>query len=257
MSLSRNQIKAITALQIKKFRSQYKQFIAEGDKIVQEVLAQTHFPVLGVYALEDWVTRNEALLATRPALTVEIISPKDLERISGLRTPNQVLALLEQRDFGLEETTLTNDLALYLDGIQDPGNLGAILRVADWFGIQDVCCSPDCVDLYNPKVIQASMGAFLRVRVPVVSLDSIARQFSGIPIIGTTLEGNPLPHATVPQAGVLVIGNEGAGIRPEYASLLTGELSIPRAPGGGAESLNAAVATGIFCAYWRMGQTNA
>ena len=141
---------------------------------------------------------------------------------------------------------------LFLDGIQDPGNLGTILRIADWFGISRVFSSPDCVDPFNPKVVQATMGAFLRVSCIETTIDRLYQEYPGIPIYGEVMDGENVFHTSLKGAnGIIVIGNEGSGISPEAERLLSHRISIPPAAHSGAESLNAAVATGILCAVFR------
>ena len=143
-------------------------------------------------------------------------------------------------------------LSLYLDGIQDPGNMGTILRIADWFGVDCVFSSPDCVDPYNPKVIQATMGAFLRVSCIETTIERLHEEHPGLPIYGAVMDGENVFHANLKsKEGIIVIGNEGRGISSEAESLLSQRISIPPAAHSGAESLNAAVATGILCAVFR------
>ncbi|MCC7505878.1 MAG: RNA methyltransferase [Saprospiraceae bacterium] len=144
--------------------------------------------------------------------------------------------------------------SLYLDGIQDPGNMGTILRIADWFGLSPVYCSPDCVDPYSPKVVQAGMGAVLRVLVEEAPLEEVLARLEGWPVLGADMAGEDVFKAPLPERGLLIIGNEGRGLSAAAAARLTRRVSIPRPPGGAAESLNAAVATGILAAVWTSGQ---
>ena len=245
MTLSKARIKYIRSLQYRKYRQKYNNFIVEGDKIVRELLAQSRVGVEGVYALPGWRAGQPEL----PAVDFAEVSPADLRRISALTTPNQVLAVARMPRLTLDAGALHDDLALYLDGIQDPGNLGTILRIADWFAIPYVFCSRDCVDVFNPKVIQASMGAFLRVRCLEMELPELLDNIPELPVLGATMEGEDLFTATLPERALIVIGNEGRGLSEAVTGRLSRQLTIPG--GGGAESLNAAVAAGIICAVYR------
>lgn len=248
MTLSSARIKFLQSLQLKKYRQKYNKFTVEGDKICREVLQNNHFSVSAVIALDTWLNSNTGLL--RPHLSqVEPCSEKDLERISALKTPNQVLLVL---DMPASPPPSANNpehsWVLYLDDIRDPGNLGTILRIADWFGISRVFCSPTTAEWYNQKVIQASMGAFLRVGVEYLEPETLQQRWPHKPWFTTSMEGRSVFEAEFPVPGVLVIGNESQGVSPRCQALATESLAIPAPKGSGAESLNAAVATGIFCA---------
>ncbi len=248
--VSHNQIKLITALRVKKYRQKYRKFTVEGEKMAAELLAQQRVGISAVFALERWAEENAALLA--PVLEkFNAVSEAELKKISSLTTPNRVLIIAGIPDEPLPGGILQQDYCFYLDGIQDPGNLGTILRVADWFGIPAVICSPDTVDAFSPKVVQASMGAFLRVGVWEMSLEELLDKNPGLPVSGAVLGGDPLFQTGLPGHGLLVIGNEGLGIRPGVEARLTHRLTIPRHPSGGAESLNASVAAGILAAAVR------
>ena len=250
--LSTNDIKYIRSLQQKKFRQKYNNFVVEGDKIVQEVLHSAETKVEKIYALEQWLEEYASLIDTRKIAT-QVVSEKVLGRISGLRSPNQVLAVLSHQAYPLFEPAPADDWALYLDRIQDPGNFGTILRIADWFGIPYVFCSADCVELYNPKVLQASMGAFIRVRTIYTDFDQIVNYMDGLPICGSVLEGKNIYTHDRPDKGLLVIGNESRGISQAIMEQLDERWQIPGVSGAGAESLNAAVACGIICGLLRNG----
>ena len=176
---------------------------------------------------------------------------KDLDQISALKTAGSVIAVIKQIEQEADATVVNNDLSLYLDKIQNPGNLGTILRIADWFGIQTVFCAPDSADLYNPKVIQSTMGAFLRVKVIKCDFEVLINTYAQLPVYGTVLEGENLFKSTLEQKGIIVIGSEGKGISPHIIDKLSHPITIPAHPNGGAESLNAAVAAGIVCAAFR------
>lgn len=245
--LSHNQVKLLTALQVKKYRQKYRKFVVEGDKMVGELLQQSRLTVEAVYGLPEWAEKHGAALE-KTAAAFHPVSEQDLKRVSSLSTPNQVLALVHLPETAVEPPTLPRRFCFFLDGVQDPGNLGAILRVADWFGHPALFCSPDTADAYNPKVIQAGMGAFLRVPVREIELTDLQEELPDWPLLGADLEGENLFKAGLPDHGLIVIGREGAGIRPDTAARLTHRLMIPRGEGGGAESLNAAVAAGIVAA---------
>lgn len=244
----------------------------EGEKIVDELLAQSAYRVDHVYALPDWWEKrglakdeisfglqsskaaeksniNLAKLIDSPQpLTGSIVTEKELGRISQLTSPNQVFAVVDLPDTINDPIPdLGTQWSLFLDGIQSPANLGAILRVADWFGFQHVFGGPGTADLYNSKSIQATMGTFLRVTYREASLNDVLANQNDFPVFAADLEGNDIFQFTPPPGGLLVIGNEGKGVRPETRDLVTDYLLIPRALGRDAESLNAAVATGILC----------
>ncbi len=229
--------------------------MAEGDKIVCEILstAQTDIGeslinLEAIYALPSWIEQNSVLLRPFQHLITEI-DESTLKKISNFQTPNQVLIVLSQLDFQLDTERVKRDLTLLLDGIQDPGNLGTILRIADWFGIENVICSENTVDVYNPKTIQASMGAFLRIQTFRFDLIEFCRNFRGVPIYGAVLGGDNLFQSKISKQAFIVIGNEGNGISKEILEILTNRIEIPA--NGHAESLNAAIATGIICAAFR------
>ncbi len=248
--LSHNQTKLLTALQVKKYRQKYRKFTVEGEKMAAELLAQQHVAVSAVFGLERWAAENAALL--QPFLDkFNPVSETELKKVSGLTTPNRVLVVAELPDVPFAPQILQQDFCFYLDGIQDPGNLGAILRVADWFGLPAIICSPDTVDAFSPKVVQAGMGAFLRVHIWEMPLEDVLVLTPGLPVMGAVLGGDNIFQAKLPSNGLVVIGNEGRGISPVVEGLLTHRLTIPRHPNGGAESLNAAVAAGIFAAKLR------
>lgn len=240
----------IKSLQLRKFRQKYNNFIAEGDKIVLEIIQQAPDLVEQIYALPEWIQQHTAQVMKLSPLVQEITAV-ELKKISGLVTPNHVLAIVRQPAFRLDADILQNDLSLYLDSIQDPGNMGTILRIADWFGIPYVICSPNCVEVFSPKVVQASMGAFIRVKKLEMNLLEIKNQFPELPLFGAVLNGMNLFETQLAAKGMIVIGNESKGISKEVEALLTHRIAIPTAAGGGAESLNAAVATGIIMAVFR------
>lgn len=244
MALSTNKIKLIKSLHQKKFRQKYNNFIVEGDKIAKELLKSNAFPIIGIYATESWIETNKDSLKLHPQNTFKV-SLTELGRISALRTPNQVLIVAEMHRPELPKTHI--DFGLYLDDIQDPGNMGTILRIADWYGIQTVFISPETVELYNPKVIQASMGAFLRTKVIRTSLKEIKAAFPDKKIYGALMMGENIFTVNKIKDSLLVIGNEGRGIHPDNQVYIDQPITIPSGKNGQAESLNAGIATGIIC----------
>lgn len=245
--LSASQSKFLTALQVKKYRQKYRNFTVEGAKMVAELLTQTRVRTVALYALEPWAEEHAALL--EPFRSVfQPVSDSELKKISSLTTPQQVLAVAEMPT---STPAPWASGAFFLDGIRDPGNLGTILRVADWFGFSAVFCSPDCADVFSPKVVQASMGAIFRMPVYEMELESVLAIAPDSAVLGAVLDGENVFGAQYAGSDLLVVGGEGSGMQAETERQLTKRLTIPRAPGSEAESLNAAVATGILAAVYR------
>lgn len=245
--LSASQSKFLTALQVKKYRQKYRNFTVEGTKMVTELLTQSRVQTVALYALERWADDHAALLEPFRHI-FHPVSESELKKISALTSPQQVLAVAE-----IPSTTPApwSHGAFFLDGIRDPGNLGTILRVADWFGFSAVFCSPDCADVFSPKVVQASMGAIFRVPVYEMELEAVLAIAPGCAVLGAVLDGENAFGAFYSGSDLLVIGGEGSGMRPETEHRLTKRLTILRALGSEAESLNAAVAAGILGAVFR------
>lgn len=235
--LSKNEAKYIQSLCHKKQRQEERLFIAEGVKLVEELL-QTDYRIRKLYATDEWMSQHRGVEA-------QPVTEQELERISGLVSPNQVLAIVEQKQ-QQETPVLEQQFAIALDGIQDPGNMGTIIRIADWFGIRSILAGTDTVEVYNPKVIQATMGSFIRVNVWYGELEKVLPT-AGLPVYGAVLEGHDIHQTTKAAEGILLIGNEGKGINPALFPYITHPVTIPRI--GGAESLNAAVATGIILSH--------
>jgi TrmH family RNA methyltransferase len=239
--LSKNKIKDIQSLCHKRERDQEKLFLAEGDKIVKELLLQFRYQPESVYCLEQWAIENQQLLQGQ---TVVIIEAWELKKISALEQPNQVLAVVVYPDSPVQIGPDT-EWVLALDQIQDPGNLGTIIRTADWFGVKKIVCSLDTADCYHNKVIQATMGSFLRVDVERVDLKNYLEQYQGVNSYAAVLNGEPLQETIQKNtSGLLMIGNESRGIQTELLKTVKYPVRIPSK--GKAESLNAAVAAGIL-----------
>lgn len=233
MALSVAAIKYVQSLRIKKFRQKYHHFVVEGDKAVHE-LFQSSWKIITCYHTASFNTPNTDIETV-------LISHKEMERLSHHQAPQNVLAVVEMPIW--EQVIPTSGIQLYLDGIRDPGNLGTILRIADWYGLQEVWCSEDTVELFNPKSIDATMGSFLRIKL----LIKPAKDFLNacpLPAFAAVMDGENVHEAKLPKDAVLVIGNEGKGIQEEVLKLISNKISIPRF--GGAESLNAGVATAVL-----------
>ncbi len=246
--ISKARIKQIRGLERKKNRVAEGLFVAEGPKLVGELLAVMlpHY----VAAEAEWLKEHEKELR---GVVYDTVSSDELQRASLLQHPQQVIALfpIPQSEGHLAEIA-EQELTLALDGVQDPGNLGTIVRLADWFGIHHIYCSPDSADIYNPKATQATMGALARVNVHYCELTEELRKTSA-PIYGTFLDGKNIYQQELSSHGVIIMGNEGQGIRKETATLVSHRLFVPPYPANRptVESLNVAIATAIVCAEFR------
>ena len=236
--ITKAQAKYIQSLSDKKFRTEMRCFVAEGPKIINEFLTERSFEPVSIYGLPEWIEAQ-----TFSDLEAVTVTNRELDNISFLSTPNQVLGV-----FRLPPPDTTYDfwgkLTLVLDGIQDPGNLGTIIRIADWFGISAIVASKDSADAYNPKVVQSTMGSIARVKILSEDLAVFLQNHRPIPILAAALDGISLGKMGRVKEGFLVIGNESKGISPEILELATQKITIPRL--GKAESLNAGVAAGIL-----------
>lgn len=256
--LSKNQLKHITNLHQKKFRELYGEFVAEGEKSVAELLTSS-FEVKELFALNSWLTENAGLI-NKYKIKAQEISQAELERISALITPNKVVAVASIPKQTERPAGMFSDLILALDNIRDPGNLGTIIRTADWFGIRNIVCSPGCVDAYNPKVVQSSMGSITRTRLYYCDLiEFIKSAPAGMVTYGCLLEGRNIDTIPLRNPAIIIIGNESNGISQDLLPLITERLRIPSfsaEPGndGQAESLNASLANAIVCYEFRRRQ---
>lgn len=239
--LTKAQVKYIQSLGHKKLRDSEDVFVAEGPKLVNELLQAHNVKPVAVYATEGFADKHPHLKAL-----VHIKKP-ELERISSLSAPNEVVGIFTKPTF--PTPNFRDSFILMLDGIQDPGNLGTIIRTADWFGVKMIVCSPDCADQFNSKVVQSTMGSIARVHVMYSDLISVITHEPLPPIYAATLDGKHLHTYGTLGKGVLIIGNESKGISDEVLAYATHRIAIPRK--GEAESLNAAVATGILLSHIR------
>lgn len=238
--ITRAEILDIKSLATKQGREELGAFIAEGEKLVGEIRNSS--------------LRIRKIYQTKPIFAEgEIVSEKEMERISQLKTANSVLAVVELPKSNLASVKADKNLVLALDRVQNPGNLGTIIRLADWFGISDIVCSEESADCFNPKVVQATMGAILRVRVHYTNLAAWLKNQHNTKIYGTFLEGENIYSAQLDKRGVIVMGNEGQGISSEVAATVSHKLLIPPYPADrcGSESLNVAVATAVICSEFR------
>lgn len=243
--MTKAEIQFVRSLADKRTRDAEHLFVAEGFKLVDEI-RHSELRIRNIYTTRDDIS----------GLDVVRIEKREMERISQLNTASDILAVVEQPRYKLALDSLKGELTLALDGVQNPGNMGTIIRLADWFGVKRVICSRECADLYNPKVVQATMGALLRVKVHYIdnlsALLSEART-EGLAIYGTLLDGNNIYHEKLTSEGIIVMGNEGRGLSEECRNTLSHKLFIPPYPADAptSESLNVAMATGIILAEFR------
>lgn len=242
--ISKAQIKYIQSLRHKKYRRLHAAFVAEGDKLVMELLQSGGMQPLAIFALDTWFLNHANLLHNHPALETLAVGEQDLERASALSSPNQVIGIFRMPE-PVPSSLGTTGIQLVLDDVQDPGNLGTIIRIADWFGLKDIWCSMQTADCFNSKALQSTMGSIARVQVHYADLEQLLGTHDGIPVYAATLDGISLWELPRVSSCALVIGNESRGVSEEILSLADQRISIPRI--GSAESLNAAVATGILC----------
>jgi TrmH family RNA methyltransferase len=247
--LSKNQIKFINSLKQKKYRDEEGLFIAEGVKIVSELL-NSSIKIKEIYAVKKYIEN----LSTKGHAQLYEVSEIELKKISSLTTPNQVIAIAEISKYDLQNEDISSKLSIALDDIQDPGNLGTIIRIADWFGIENIICSGNSVDVYNPKVVQATMGSIARVKVHHTSLNDFLAIFSrDFKIYGTILSGENIYHQKLSNKGIILLGNESKGISEKLLSYVTDKVSIPsfgKKPKN-ADSLNVAIAAAVICSEFR------
>lgn len=252
--LSKSKVKYIRSLELKKFRNEENVFVAEGNKLVADMLHTFESEL--VLAKPCWMATQGNI----PAVELLVADDDDIRKASFLKNPQDVLAIFKRPAWQLSDADASTSLLLALDGIQDPGNLGTIIRLADWFGIEHIVCSLDTADVFSPKTVQATMGALAHVKVHYtdlkVYLQTVAEQ--GIPLYGTFLDGENIYNKNLSTNGILVMGNEGNGIRPEIEELINEKLYIPSFPAERqtSESLNVAIATAVVCAEFRRRQGN-
>ncbi|RHO67794.1 RNA methyltransferase [Parabacteroides sp. AF48-14] len=253
--LSKGKLKYIHSLEMKKYRNELNAFVAEGNKLVADMLHA--FECELILAKPSWMA-TQGDIPTKELLEAD---DEDIRKASFLKTPQDVLAVFKRPTWSLAEADPASSLVLALDGIQDPGNLGTIIRLADWFGIEHIVCSLDTADVFSPKTVQATMGALAHVKVHYTDLAVYlkAQTEKQIPLFGTFLDGENMYSKELSANGIIVMGNEGNGIRPEIEELIDQKLYIPSFPPERetSESLNVAIATAVICAEFRRRQGNA
>jgi TrmH family RNA methyltransferase len=242
--ISKNHIKQVKALHLKKYREEQKLFIAEGKKIIDELVQYDPSLIRELFASREFITHRRNELDAH-GIKAEEVSREELSRISTLSTPQDALAVCHYFKESRIAIDLTTQFSFYLDDIRDPGNLGTILRMADWFGISEIFCSKSSTEIYNPKTIQSAMGAFLRVKVHYVDLIDVINH-QRVPVYGAVLNGENI-YSTKLSPGLIIIGNEANGISEENLRRITHPITIPAATSNRTESLNAAVAGSIIC----------
>lgn len=247
--ISKSLLKLIRSLEQRKFRKESGLFVAEGGKTVQDLI-DLGIESTNIIATEEWLKNHK--LYTQANITV--VSDEEMKKASFLRTPQGVLAVFKQQIHEFDQATPEQELCLALDNIQDPGNMGTIIRIADWFGIKNIYCSNGTVDIYNPKTVQATMGAIGRVKIHYTDLPKLIAELNNkTPIYGTFLDGEDIYSHSLSNRGLIVMGNEGNGISEECGMLIKERLLIPNYPAGRktSESLNVSVATAIVCSEFR------
>jgi len=241
--MTKAQIKLIQSLSRQKYRKEYNAYLVEGDKNAKEWL-QSNSRIKHIVVVESWMKQNIALIHHHPEAEVIIAADFELEKITSLQTAQEVVLVVERApNFPFEQNK--NEWSLLLDKIQDPGNMGSIIRTADWFGIQQIVCTPDCVEVYNPKVVQASMGSLLRVKIKEMTIEDFL-EANTLPLYAACLYGSNIKELSNNPKGVIAMGNESKGLSDTVLDAANYKITIPKY--GHAESLNVAVATGIVCA---------
>jgi TrmH family RNA methyltransferase len=243
------EISFVKSLHLKKFRDEHLKFVVEGPKLVQEAVNST-------FSLDCIYTIDIALLSDfklNEAIKIVVVSDKELDQISGLQTPNKLVAILNYKNASAVEAQLLSGLTIVLDQISDPGNLGTIIRIAEWFGAKSIICSNDTVDVYNPKVVQASMGSVFRLPVHYTDIEALlGNEFvqMHLPVVGATLSGASLYDTSFAKNMIIVFGNESRGVSLKINNLLTQSVKIDSAITSQAESLNVSAAVSVFCAEY-------
>ncbi|HXB42535.1 MAG TPA: RNA methyltransferase [Puia sp.] len=243
--LVKSQAKYIQSLSQKKFRDEQNAFVAEGPKIINELLGAANVELLHLYGLKTWLDMHADLIKSVDENKITEVRESELERISFLQTPNQALAVFKKPFFG--KPSFEGKVTVLLDGIQDPGNLGTIVRTADWFGVENVICSKESADVFNPKTVQSTMGSISRIQVNYQDLKIFLDAYPRIPLYAASVTGGNLFEIDRIYECFILVGNESKGISKELLDRSSHQISIPGK--GGAESLNVAVAAGIILAW--------
>jgi TrmH family RNA methyltransferase len=253
--ISKQQIKHIRSLQQKKYRNDSNMFVVEGLKMVSEAILQVPRQIECIYLTSKYLNQFNLDISEQKFQIIET-SSEDFKKISSLTTPQEILAIIKKTEVSDLSLFTPNDIFLVLDGIRDPGNMGTIIRLADWFGIKQIVCSPDTVECYNPKVVQASMGAILRVNIIYTALTSWLKNIKmkkEVTIYSTSLNGENLYNSILKKPAVIILGNESNGITNEVSLFADRNLCIPNFSNfpDKTESLNVSIAAAIVCAEFR------
>ncbi len=253
--ISKNKIKHFRSLRLKKYREKYGEYLVEGEKIIKEMVDNGYQLVKQIIATQQWLKRNYKN-EIYPPENILTASVNEISKISAFKTPGEAMALLRIPYHIINKDDIINDISLVLDRIQDPGNLGNIIRIADWFGIKYIFCSHDCADCFSPKVVQATMGAIMRINVYYVNLKDLLEEYISVPgftVYGTFLDGESIYDKDLNKKAFIVMGNESRGISQSYIPFIATRLFVPKyaAQTGSVESLNVSAATAIVCSEFR------
>ena len=243
--LSKAKIKLITSLRIGKYRREHQCFVAEGNTLVTDFMHSSRLSVIEIFALESWLHEQPDI---HHSIRLTSVTVEEMKKMSNLKNPSQVLALIAMEQEPPLDQISTDHWILALDDIHDPGNLGTLIRTAEWFGIQMIVCSKNTVDVYNPKVVQATMGSLARVSVVYTDLVAFfSEKPDAFPVYGTLLKGEDVRHLKSPKTGIILVGSEAHGISAALEPFIDTAITIPPAVTSKAESLNASIATAIIC----------
>lgn len=248
--LGKNKVKFINSLKIKKYRDQSDVFVAEGTKLVLD-LVKENLELKDLYCSEEWYEKHANQIEKS---SITVCSDAEINKISVLQTSSSVVAIFGKPDFGRIQPVSPDELVLFLNSVQDPGNMGTIIRTADWYGVKKIFCDKTCADIFNLKVIQSSMGAIGRIAIYNVDEEFFFNEIAcAVPVYGTFLDGDDMYKTSLTNGGVIVMGNEGAGISKEIEKFVTSKIYIPHFPIGrkSSESLNVAISAGIVMAEFR------
>jgi TrmH family RNA methyltransferase len=248
--LSKNKIKFLNSIKKKKYRDAHQVFFVEGEKLVDELL-NAEAEISALFATNEWLEQHQQIIDEKLIKSYGITN-EELKKISALSTPNNVLATVKIPQTHYIQTEVAQQLSILLDHVSDPGNLGTIIRIADWFGIQNIFCTKESVDLYNPKVVQATMGAIFRVKVHYIDFKELLQEFSAendFIIYGTFLKGKNIYHESLSKKGFIMMGSESHGISKKWEPYIHQKLFIPHYPAHkkSSESLNLSTATAVVC----------
>lgn len=237
------QIKLIKSLSNKKYRKKHKLFIAEGVKLINELI-YSEYKICTIYATNDWLEDNNSVLTPSIKERVFLTTPHEIRTISSLKSPNKVVATVEIPGNERIKVNYHDEIIIALDGIRDPGNMGSIIRIADWYNVQKVLCSPDCTDIFNSKVVQASMGSLFHIKILYTNLIEFIINHKKLNVYGAFIEGKGIHDIDFLKPALIIIGNESSGIKESLENKIENKICIPKY--GKAESLNAAIAAGII-----------